>query len=72
MRAETGAAPGKVLGAALEHVDTPAGRAQQVRGEQSAERAADDQRVAVGWHCAITRQLTSLRNVGAGAAHCAK
>ena len=47
MRAEAGAASRKVLGAALEHVDVPAGRAQHVRGEQPAERAADDQRVAI-------------------------
>ena len=55
VRAEAGAASRKVLGAALEHVDAPAGRAQQVRGEQSAERAADDQRVAIRSHCDITR-----------------
>ena len=60
MRAETGAAPGKVLRAAFEHVDLPAGRAQQVRGEQPAERAADNQCVAVGGH---SRQNTGNQTV---------
>ena len=45
VRAEPGAAPCKVLGAALEHVDAPAALAQQMRREHSAERAADDQRM---------------------------
>lgn len=44
MRADPDAAAGEVLGDALEHHGVPADRAQQVRGEEAAERAADHQR----------------------------
>src|SRR2546429_621251 len=39
MRADAGAAAGQILGVALEHDDVPADVAQQMRGQQSAERA---------------------------------
>src|SRR5947209_3584676 len=48
VRTEAGAAPGQVLGTALEYIDAPADRTQQMRGEHAADRAADDQRVAAG------------------------
>ena len=47
MRAEPRAAPGEILGAALVHIDAPAVRAQQVRGEHAGERATDDQRAGL-------------------------
>src|SRR5205085_3106065 len=50
MRAEPAAAACKVLAAALEHIDAPADRAQQMRCEQSAEGAADDQSTTVPRH----------------------
>jgi len=46
VRAEPGAAPGEVVADALVDLHVPARCAQQVRGEQAAERAADDQRTA--------------------------
>jgi len=36
VRAEPGAAPGQILGAALVHVGVPADRTQQMRGKQPA------------------------------------
>ena len=50
--------PARSSVAALEHVDAPAGRAQQMRGEHAAERAADDE-------CAPGHE----RSLAAGAAH---
>ena len=46
MRAQPGAAPGELVGVALEHHDIPAGAAQEMCREQPAERAADHQRTA--------------------------
>jgi len=43
MRADAGAAAGKLLGVALEHGGVPADATQHVRGEQAADRTADDQ-----------------------------
>src|SRR5882757_7185611 len=43
MRADAGAAPGQLLGVALEHVGVPADAAEHVGSEQPADRAADDE-----------------------------
>ena len=48
MRADAGAAAGEVLGVALEHDGVPAGAAQEMRRQQSAERAADHQDASRG------------------------
>src|SRR6186713_2068807 len=44
MRADAGAAIGKIVTCPLEDVDVPADRAQLVSGQQASERAADDDR----------------------------
>ena len=44
MSADAGAASGQVIGIALEYADIPARAAQEMSGEQSAQRAADDHR----------------------------
>jgi len=43
VRADAGAASGEILVSALEHVDFPADPTKQVRSEQAANRASDDQ-----------------------------
>ena len=48
MRAQPGAAAREVLGIALEHKGIPAGAAQEMCGEQPAERAADHQSASRG------------------------
>src|SRR5262245_8404121 len=45
--ADAGAATRELVGVALEHRDVPADLAEAVRGEQAADRAADDER-AIG------------------------
>ena len=50
-----------VLGIALEHHDVPAGAAQEMRGEQPAERAADHQRATRG-HALVGRRRLTERN----------
>jgi hypothetical protein len=44
MRADAGAAVGKVVAGPLEDVDVPADRSQLVSNQQASERAADDDR----------------------------
>src|SRR6516225_1937097 len=48
MRAQPGAATGQVVGVELDHRDLPTGVAQQMRGQQAAKRAADDQGMSSG------------------------
>ena len=50
MGADAGAAADEVSGVALEHDDVPADVAQEMRRQQSAERAADDQGARRPWH----------------------
>ena len=62
-RADAGAAPRQILEAALEDGDLPAGAAQQVGGQQAADRAADDERAA-GLHLALPiRRSSALRRI---------
>src|SRR5436190_20652291 len=64
VRADAGAAAGEILDVALEHVDRKAGSAQEVRGEQSAERAADHDGAALGHRVAssVDRQYINIRH----------
>ncbi|MNC87965.1 hypothetical protein D3C83_37430 [compost metagenome] len=48
--ADAGAATGEIVLDALEDGDVPADRAQPVGREQSADRAADDERASPGAH----------------------
>src|SRR5262245_35894287 len=64
MRADAGAAAGKIVVDALEDVDIPVDRVQQVGGEQAANRTADDQRTGLA-HAILPRARCYQARLGA-------